>query len=140
MSMKNFFHKIASFSMALIVLFSTFSFTVAQHYCGDVLVDYSFFGKAESCGMDVANNMHPEQYGLSTEDCCSDNVLSIDGQNDLKVSFDRLSFEQQQFVATFIYIYSTLYRGLPENIIPFSNYPPPILIKDVQILDQTFLI
>ena len=39
--------------MALLVLFSTFSFSVAQHYCGDVLVDYSFMGHAESCDMEV---------------------------------------------------------------------------------------
>ena len=39
--------------MALLVLFSTFSFTLASHYCGDVLVDSSLFGKVETCGMEV---------------------------------------------------------------------------------------
>lgn len=138
--MKSFFHKIASFTMALIVLFSTFSFTVEQHYCGDILVDYSLFGKAESCGMDIQKNMHSEQSDLSKKDCCNDEVLSIDGQDDLKLSFEQLSFEQLQFVTTIIYSYINLYEGLPENIVPFSDYPPPVLVKDIQILDQTFLI
>ncbi len=35
--MKSDFNKIASFIMALVVLFSTFSFTVEQHYCCDNL-------------------------------------------------------------------------------------------------------
>lgn len=126
--------------MALIVLFSTFSFTVEQHYCGDFLVDYSLFGKPESCGMDVQKDMHSERSGLSQKDCCNDEVLSIDGQDNLKLSFDKLSFEQLQFVASFVYSYLNLFKGLPENIVSFSDYPPPLLVKDIQILDQTFLI
>lgn len=138
--MKSFFHKIASFSMALIVLFSTFSFSVEQHYCGDVLVDYSFFGRAESCGMDVQKILNSEQSDLVKKDCCNDETLTINGQNDLKIAFENLNFEQQVFVATFLYSYLNLYEGLPEDIVPFSDYPPPLLVKDIQILDQTFLI
>ncbi|KKM77514.1 hypothetical protein LCGC14_1369310 [marine sediment metagenome] len=126
--------------MALLVLFSTFSFTVAQHYCDDVLVNYSFSGHAESCGMEVQETADLPECNLVQDNCCSDEVLTVDGQNDLKVSFDKLSFEQQQFVAMFIYTYLNLYEGLSENIVPFSNYPPPLLVKDIQILDQIFLI
>tara|TARA_R110002051_G_scaffold40861_2_gene84762 strand:+ start:1846 stop:2262 length:417 start_codon:yes stop_codon:yes gene_type:complete len=138
--MKKVFFKISSFLMALLVLFSTFSFTVAQHYCGDVLVDYSLFGHAESCGMEVQEIAELPECNLVKTDCCSDEVLTVDGQNDLKVSFEKISFEQQQFVASFIYTYLNLYEGLPENIVPFSDYPPPVLVKDIQILDQIFLI
>lgn len=126
--------------MALIVLFSTFSFSVEQHYCGDVLVDYSFFGRAESCGMDVQKILNSEQSDLVKKDCCNDETLTINGQNDLKIAFENLNFEQQVFVATFLYSYLNLYEGLPEDIVPFSDYPPPLLVKDIQILDQTFLI
>ncbi|MBO6829380.1 HYC_CC_PP family protein [Muricauda sp. ARW1Y1] len=138
--MKSFFHKITSFTMALLVLLSTFSFSVAQHYCGDVLVDYSFLGHAESCGMEVQETAELPDCNLVKADCCSDEVLTVDGQNDLKVSFEKLSFEQQQFVASFIYTYLNLFEGLPENIVPLSDYPPPLLVKDIQILDQIFLI
>lgn len=31
--------------MALLVMLSTVSFTIESHYCGDVLVDSSLFGK-----------------------------------------------------------------------------------------------
>lgn len=126
--------------MALLVLFSTFSFSVAQHYCGDVLVDYSLFGEAESCGMEMQQTYNSKEFNLSKKNCCSDEILSIDGQDDLKLSFEHLNLEQQLFVATFIYTYLNLYEGLPENIVPFSDYPPPLLVKDIQILDQTFLI
>lgn len=126
--------------MALIVLISTFSFAIEQHYCCDVLVDFSFFGAAESCGMDVQKKMHPEQSGLSKKDCCNDEVLSINGQDNLKLSFEKWTIDQQPLVATFIYTYLNFYEGLPTNIVPFSDYPPPLLVKDIQILDQIFLI
>lgn len=138
--MKNRFYKILSFSMALLVLFSTFSFTIDSHYCGDILVDSSLFGKAESCGMENQQVSSEEGCSLIQKHCCDDETLSISGQDDLKVSLEKLSFEQHQFVASFVYSYLNLFEGLQENRVPFNHYPPPVLIKDLNILDQTFLI
>lgn len=73
-------------------------------------------------------------------DCCSDIEVFIEGQDDLKISFDQLIFDQQLFVASFVYSYINLFEGPEENSIPFKDYSPPPLIRDVQILDQTFLI
>ena len=62
-------------------------------------------------------------------------------RDDLKVvSFDQLSFDEQLFVTTFAYSYINLFEGFDENIVPFKDYSPPPLIRDVQILDQIFLI
>ena len=47
--MKTYLLKIASSLMALFVLFSTFSFTVEKHYCGEFLMDVSFTGAADNC-------------------------------------------------------------------------------------------
>ncbi|MCM4151973.1 hypothetical protein DHD05_10255 [Arenibacter sp. N53] len=138
--MKRVLFQISSFLMALVVLFSTFSFTVAQHYCGDDLVDFSFFGQAESCGMEIQQPSDSHKHNFVKKDCCDDVTLSISGQNDLKLSLEKLSFEQQQFVVSFVYSYLNLFEGLQENIVPFSHYPPPLLVRDIQILDQTFLI
>ena len=126
--------------MALIVLFSTFSFAVEQHYCGDILVDFSLLGKAESCGMEIQQPSDSHKNNLEKKDCCDDVTLSISGQHDLKLSLEKLSFEQQQFVVSFVYGYLNLFEGLQENIVSFNHHPPPLLVKDIQILDQTFLI
>jgi hypothetical protein len=126
--------------MALIVLFSTFSFTVAQHYCGDDLVDFSFFGKAESCGMEIQQPSDSHEHNFEKKGCCNDETLSISGQHDLKLSLDKLNFEQQHFVVSWVSSYINLFEGLDENLVPFEQYPPPLLVKDIHILDQTFLI
>ena len=36
--------------MALLVFLSTLSFTIENHYCGDVLVDTSMFDAVDTCG------------------------------------------------------------------------------------------
>ncbi len=126
--------------MALVVLFSTFSFTVDQHYCGDFMVDYSFFGKAKSCGMENQQASGSHENHVEKKGCCADETLSILGQHDLKLSLQKLSFEQHQFVFSLVYSYLDLFEGLQENIVPFIHYPPPLLVKDIHVLDQTFLI
>lgn len=125
--------------MALIVLFSTFSFSVDEHYCGDLLVDFSFFGKAESCGMEIQQALDSHKHNFEKKDCCNDVTLSISGQHDLKFSLDKLSFEQLQYVVSFVYSYLNHFEVQDKNIVPY-NYPPPLLVKDIHILDQTFLI
>lgn len=138
--MKAKFFKIVSFCMALLVFVSTMSFTIESHYCGDVLVDTSVFGKVESCGMEVQQKTSSTECDITKKDCCSDEQLVVDGQDNLKISFDKLDKEQQILVATFIYSYVNLFTELQTENISFRDYSPPPLVRDVQVLDQTFLI
>lgn len=127
--------------MALLVFFSTMSFTVDQHFCGDTMVDYSFFGDAETCGMDQQKeSSNSSDCGIIKKNCCSDEIVSFEGQDELKITFQDLSLDQQLFIVSFIYSYIDLFEGLEQNIVPFEHYPPPNLVRDILILDQTFLI
>ena len=138
--MKKFFYKISSFSMALLVLFSTLSFTVESHYCGGILVDSSLFGNVETCGMEIQQESTSSNCDITKKDCCSDEQFIVDGQDNLKTSFDKLEKEQQIFVAAFLYSYSNLFEGSQTDAPSFRDYSPPLLVRDVQVLDQTFLI
>ena len=140
--MKETFRQIASFCMALMVLFSTLSFTVDMHYCGDQLVDYSFFEAADRCSMATSPSASPGENSIMQMemDCCTDLEIVMEGRDDLKISIDNLTFEQQIFVSTFFYSYINLFKGVDKNTNSFKEYSPPPLIRDIQILDQTFLI
>lgn len=138
--MKKTFYKISSFCLSLLVLLSTLSFTVDSHYCGEVLVDSSLFAHAETCGMEVQQKLSFSECSITKKDCCSDEQFSVDGQDNLKTSFDKLEKGQQIFVATFIYSYINLFEGSQTNNPSFRDYSPPPLVRDVQVLDQTFLI
>ncbi|MCM5662508.1 HYC_CC_PP family protein [Galbibacter mesophilus] len=139
--MKKIFHKILSVLMAFVVMFTTMSFTVDMHYCGDSLVDFSFFTKAETCGMEkVQATTGCENPIMSKKSCCSDQKIVKENIDDLKTSFNKLTFEQQTFVATFFYTYINLFEGLDENIVPFKDYSSPFIERDVQTLYETYLI
>ena len=123
---------IASLMMAFLVMLSTMSFTVDKHYCGEHLVDKAVFSKAKTCGM---------QMNAAAEDhCCTNEKVSVEGQDELKISFDSFGFHQQVFLSTFTYTYFELFESLPEQIIPFEDYSPPLLVQDIQLVDQVFLI
>ncbi|MFK5879347.1 MAG: hypothetical protein QM478_07610 [Flavobacteriaceae bacterium] len=137
--MKQVFHKIASFLMAFVVLFSTLSFTVDMHYCGDTLVDTAFFTDADSCGMEMDSVINDE-CSIVKKECCTDVHLTKNSQDAVKYSFDDLTFNQQIVAVSFIYSYINLFEGLEENIIPFQDYSPPLVVDDIQLLDESFLI
>ena len=95
---KVFLHKSFSVVLALLVLFSTVSFTIEKHYCGDVLVDVALFAEAEKCAME------PQELALeklTKKHCCKDEVDVVKGQDELIKSFNDLDFETQQFVVAF---------------------------------------
>ncbi len=137
--MKKVFQQILSFCMAFIVMFSTMSFSVDMHYCGDTLIDFSLMQNVKSCGMEKQAVTDCETT-ISKKSCCSDKTVTVKGQDDLKTSFDKFSFEQQVFITSFVYSYKSLFEVSETTTTPFKAYSPPFIIRDVQLLDQIFLI
>jgi hypothetical protein len=131
--------------MASVVMFTTMSFTVNMHYCGDSLVDFSFYQRADSCGMDSVielNQQNPQscERAITKKPCCSEHQIVKDASQELKTTIDKLTFEQQTFVATFSYTYVNLFERRDASFVSFKDYNPPFLIRDVQILNETYLI
>jgi hypothetical protein len=137
--LKQFVFKISSFSLALLVMLSTVSFTVEKHFCGNVLVDVAVFSEAKDCSGNVSSDT--EKTTMKKKSCCKDEVNVMEGQDELKVrSFDDIQFEQQLFLASYVYSYVNLFEGLPQLVVPHKDYSPPNLVKDIQVVDQVFLI
>lgn len=130
------FHKAFSLLLACLVLFSTLSFTVEKHFCGDHLVDTAIFTEAKKCG-----GMDAEAFSYVNKPCCKDTVDIVEGQDELSIK-DIQSFEAEtyQILVSFIYSYSLLFESLDKPLIPHKNYAPPNIINDIYVLDETFLI
>ena len=132
------FHKVFSVLMAFLVLFSTISFTIEKHFCGDKLIDVAVFSEVQKCGMEASES---GQVTIVKKDCCKDELEIVKGQDKLKITkFEDLHLDQQHFLATLVYSYTNLFRGLQAQIIPHKDYSPPNLVVDRQILDQVFII
>lgn len=132
--MKHILTKISSFALAFLVLFSTFSFTVDTHYCGDFLVDISFIGETDACGMDM------EKVSVK-KNCCKDEVHQIEGQDELQTNkIENITFENQQFLATFLLSYNDLFVAINTDSNFYKDFSPPDISFDYQISYQSFLI
>ena len=131
-------HKIVSISLALLLLASTTSWKVEKHFCMGHLIDIAFFSPAQDCGMTM--NMDSNESMIPENSCCSEEIIIIDGQDDLKLSINDIDLEQQLFLIAFTNSYIDLFIGLKEQVVPNEHHLPPPLVKDIHVLDQVFLI
>ena len=119
------------------VLLSTMSFTVEKHYCMGQLANYAILGSAEGCEMHMSEEQAPV---LKKVPCCNDIVEFVEGTNsELKIA-QEISSADIQFVAIFYASYVALFEPLPKEPNKFRNHSPPLLVKDIQVLYETFLI
>ncbi|WP_426431414.1 HYC_CC_PP family protein [Winogradskyella sp. HB-48] len=137
--MKKVFHIIMALTMAFVVLFSTMSFTMNMHYCGGTLVETAFFKKAKGCGMEMGNSS-TESCSITKKNCCDDKQLSIEGQDELQLTVDKISFDQQVLITSFVYTYINLFEGYDGDINSFREYKPPLVIRRIYKIDETYLI
>ncbi len=125
--------------MACVVIFTTMSFTVDMHYCGDTLVDIAVFKEAKDCGMQMAMPASTSNE-MKAMSCCHDEQIVSIGQDDLKPTFQKLDVEQQNFVMAFCGSYIQLFEYSETQEILFDGYPPPDIVTDIVILYEQFLI
>jgi len=129
--------------MAVLVLFSTFSFKVEKHICAGEIMDYAFIGEVDRCDMpndvleysDISYDDH-----ISKTPCCQDEVKVVKGKNnELKVSSE-IELPSLSFEIAFIHTYIELSKEINEKEVLFKDYSPPRVIKDIQVLYNSFLI
>nr|WP_228055019.1 hypothetical protein [Kordia antarctica] len=102
----------------------------------------SIIGKAKVCKDKVQKKDTPTKQctTLQEKDCCSNQTIVKEGGDTFKKSNTTLENETLVFINTFFYTYINLFERLEENIVPFYDYRPPLLSKDIQLLDETYLI
>ena len=134
--MKQFFTKISTFLLAFFVLFSTFSFTVETHYCGDLLVDVSFVVEAENSAMSSDLIACAKK-----NNCCKVEIQKVVGQGQLRFhEIEKLSFSNQEFITPFFVSKNYLFIKKESENRFYKDFSPPDIPLNYQILYQTFLI
>ncbi len=136
-----FLHKILAFILALIVLFSTLSFTVEKHVCMGEITNVSYFNNVESCGMieDECKNEDITHHSFNKVNCCDNIHELIQGNQNQQQAIDNFEIKQLQFIIAYSYSYLDLFEER-KDITPSNFYPPPLVNRNIQILYQTFLI
>ena len=138
--MKILTQKMISCLLALFVLLSTLSFTVEKHFCGDYLVDISYFADAESCSDKTLNDTCDDKKEIKKKSCCSDEIQHIQGQDELKTDFDKTSILKQQFIVAFIVSKYFLFDIPTQQLVVIKNYIPPKIALNIQVLFEVFIL
>lgn len=122
--------------LSALLLFSTLSFTVDMHFCGETLVDLGVFHEAEGCGMAMDGAM------ADAPGCCSDETVNILGQDELNPGPAAFVVQMPSPLIQwgFLAFSPLLVEALREAFIPFPEYSPPGLVCDILLRDQRLLI
>ena len=136
--------QLISVSMAVLMLISTLSVRIEKHYCGEHLVDVAFFIEAENCGMEASDKgleVSDESSILMTESCCKDVIDLYEGQDELSLEKTKvLDTDQKVLIMSFAYVFSGSIDLESQNNTPFIHDTPPKPVRDIQVLNEVFLI
>jgi len=129
---------IISALLSLLVLLSTVSWTVEKHLCMGRVVDIAFFHHAHNCGMKMATEASGEK--LKKNHCCDNESFTIQGQDDLKLDLGEQGVQSIMLVQLLPCDYSFHDFVSSENEATPEIYPPPLLVQNLTLLNQVFLI
>lgn len=130
--MKQILRKFGAILLTLVMLGSTTSWMVSKHYCLGHLVEVSFFDSPEGCGMDME--------GSEEMTCCTDEIIVQDGQDQLQLKYESFEFSNLQYFFTPQILCLILIEDIPDTEATKYIHPPPKLVRDIQLLDEVFLI
>lgn len=133
--------KISSVILAVLVLFSTFSFAIEKHYCGDFLVDVSYLGEADKCNdaSDVTNKGCDSK--ITIKKCCKNEVQIIDGQDEIqKVSLDKVTLKKLKQYIAFYASYNFLFQESEKQEVFQVFYESPDIVFNFQSFYEVYII
>lgn len=116
----------------------------STHYCmGQAMNSELMIGMHElSCGMmDMDADCDTEENSLAfmAPDCCDNEFVSIEIEDEYQKASDKISLETQ-FLFAFTYTLLFDHQYDDEHLNAHSDHPPPLLEQDYQSLYQSFLL
>ncbi len=138
--MKTIFRKISAVFMVAILLLSITSFSVFKHFCNENLVEISNFSKVDSCCKSKIVSSTFKIVKFSKKDCCKNEIetkinTSFQNTNSLK-----LIKSQSVLAFSFYTIFVKKINFTPVNTLFYQDFSPPKILRNKQILFQSFLI
>ena len=141
--MKLFAIKTGVFFLALLLLFSSTSFSVSKHLCGGEVVSVSYYLAAEGCGMEPQKDMCPADLQishLSKTSCCGEETMVFQGSDFLEKTTKITPSKLGHFFAVFPGTELSALLAAAANSYQASVYRPPPLFVERIVLYESFLI
>ena len=131
--------KIIASILTFIVMFSSMSFAIDEHFCGSSLVDVSYFGDADNCGMDQID-MSSNTSTFKKNNCCKDQISLLQSSIFNKEKLINLQNTDIETSLLKTCCYPVFYKNRSFKLKYYKDFSPPDIAKDIQVLHQTFLI
>lgn len=125
--------------MAVVVLFTTTSFTIDMHFCGNKRVDTAFFKKAKTCGMEM-QAATTNGCSIKKDNCCSEKQVIAEGQDNLTPSTNSIIPVQKLILSNVVYHVAKIGFLPTIKSVSFIEARPPPLITPLYKQYEQYLI
>lgn len=139
---KKIWFKLLSVSLGVLFLFSSIGFSLDIHYCQGNIKSIGIYASAEKCSeeMEVTKCANHSDSGISKTPCCSNEQYFYQTGN----ADNTPNFVNTQIIPIVILLQSDDDAQtdvfLSENVLTYNGSDPPLVVKDFNILYDTFLI
>jgi hypothetical protein len=136
--------KILSIAFSLMILLSSVGLAKTIHLCMGIEMESAIGFSPSHIECEMAKkkpNCHSEKDSSEHEekDCCDEEFELLVLDQDLQKSTLNLDYSPE-FVISLVYTFLGISIFPVETNENYSDYPPPILRQDLQVLHQSFLI
>lgn len=141
--MKKIISKIGTILLAFTVLFSSLSMGIDKHYCGDTLFSKAIFSSAQDCVMQQVTacpgHTTTEQY-VQKESCCYNVHLVFEANDINQLALQSYTLKKQEVVVLLVNDYLFSLKQVNRYQKYYQYYSPPLIVQDIPVLIQSFLI
>ena len=146
-------YRVFAFTMALLMFISSAGFSMDMHFCGGKLKTFSLLGKAKTC-QDMADSKlqqscvhksnlakQEKNESIHKKACCAHKTLHCQSSEIGEIGKTEFTLSQslQLFLKAYTITFiskSTFAKSAPS----FNKYRPPLILKDIPVLIQSFLL
>lgn len=138
--------KSLAISLALILLLSNAGITMATHFCGgQAVMNKVMLGQGHlNCGMpDMDTDCESESnegIHYKTNPCCENHYQSLEVEDDYHQSNIVQLNINIDFAIALIHTFLNIELFSEDDKPQYANYSPPLLLRDITVLNQVFII
>lgn len=135
--------KFLSISLCFILLFSNLGLAMATHYCGGQAVKTGLtIGHGHlDCGMpDMDMDSEESKQGINANNCCENQYQFLEVEDDYRSSLVQITFNPDFAFLVFAHSLFSVELAQKSSKVKYSHYSPPLLLRDIPVLNQIFII
>lgn len=147
-------YRFFAITMAFLMFFTSVGFSMDMHFCGHQLKSFNLLGKAKNCyelaGVETPKTCQekteavslPDGCTLDKPDCCSNKTLHVQAdQNQRSQSNDIAENISLQHIILIARVFQSFKQTkIVSNTADFLHYQPPLILRDIPVLVQSFLL